>query len=439
MDNTKFTIKLERKHIFFALTALVVFGGIIRFLAAYKEIHYFDIPYYYDWANSAFKDGLFKVYNTLADEFHAVDYPPLFLFPLYITGAILQIPDATAFENYLMLALKGWQVIFDIAIIVALYFALKRYNKVLALGASTMWAINPAIIFSSSYWGQTDSIMIFFLLLVFVAIDSEKPVLATVLYALACLTKFQCAYFAPVLLLFLFFGKFPVHQIITAISAAAFTVFTVFLPFVANSGITLPFKIYFGGFGKWPYASLYSFNFFGMLNLNYVEDSFKILPFLSASTLGSIMTVLAVVLTIFIYSTAKGEKKCPFILSFIIMNTVFMFASRMHERYQIPVLIFLLIACVKHKSIKLFAAYIMTTVMVFLNTALVYEHIVYNDSQPVAWMQNTDTLVVVFSAINLLVYFITLYLALDTIYSITPRIKNLLKNNIEESETENGN
>lgn len=236
MNNTKTSFTITKKQAWFMLSSLVIFGALIRFYLAYSQVHYFDIPYYFDWAKSAAEDGLFNVYNSLKGQVHAVDYPPVFLFPLYITGLILKSESVVNFDGYLMLALKMWQIIFDLATIVALYAVFKKKSHVAALFAAALWTVNPSIIFSSSCWGQTDSIMIFLLLVCFCAFDNKMPVLGTVVYALACMTKFQCAYFAPVMLLFLFFGKYKPKRIITALCAAALTVFAVFLPFMLKSG-----------------------------------------------------------------------------------------------------------------------------------------------------------------------------------------------------------
>ncbi len=432
MNKIHISFNITKKQIFAALTALVAFGALIRLISAYSGVHYFDIPYYLDWAKTSVSDGLFSIYEADLG-YHNVDYPPLFLFPLYITGLILKNESFLNFAGYLMLALKMWQIIFDLATIVALYIVFKGKNKIAALGAAALWAVNPSIIFSSSYWGQTDSIMIFLLLVTFAAFDSKMPIAGTVLYAVACLTKFQCAYFAPVVLLFLLFGGYKPKKIVSALLIAAGVVLIVFAPFMMYSGITLPFRVYFGGFGKWPYASLYAFNFFGLLNLNYVSDSVQIAPFVSASAFGTFMTVIAVGTTVLIYFTS--EKKCPYMLSFFIMNTIFMFASRMHDRYQIPVIIFLLLACVKHKNTKLFVCYVLTTVMTFLNAAVPFDIIVNGDSNPAPYMQYEQTVITALSAVNLLVYFITLYITLDFFFGITKKLKAAWSNPLPEKET----
>ncbi len=408
------SIKLTKKHIFWFLFTLVLFGGLIRLLAAYNEVHYFDLPYYFTWSEEVVDHGIFSAYQNLLGigiSNNELDYPPLFLFPLYITGLLMKIPGVSDFAPYSMLVIKMWQILFDLATIILIYYVLRRQNKLLALAGAAIWAINPAIIFNSSYWGQTDSMMIFMLLLSFFTLEQKRPLLATFFFALACLLKFQCAYFFPVFLLFLLYD----HKLLTVAKAAGVGIATgviVFLPFMIYSGITLPFDVYLGGLGKWPYACLYAFNFFGALGMNYVKDSTEILPFISANTFGNIITIVAL-LVLFLFMMT-GKKRCPYLLGFFFMNTVFMFASRMHDRYQIPVIIFILIAAFRNKSIKLFVSFLLTNTMVFFNNFLPFEKILAGDNPP-PWA-DMNTFVVVFSWINLIIYFVTLAITISVIY-----------------------
>lgn len=412
---TTINLKLEKKHIFAILISLTVFGLIIRIVSAYKAVHYFDISYYYTWAEDVFKNGIFGAYKSMQGETLGIDYPPIILFPLYITGALLNQDFSTAFEGNLMLVLKMWQFMFDAALVPALYFILKRKNVFFALLASAFWSVNPAAIYNSSVWGQTDSIMMFMLIICLAAIESKKPVAAGILYALCCLTKFQCAYFAPVYILFLLFDKYPPKKIMLSLVSAASTAIIVFAPFmIASKDILLPFKVYFGGLGKWPYASLYSFNFLGGFATNYVPDNQPFFLFFTYGSFGNMMTVLAAAATVLIFFTAK--RKCPYLLSFFIMDTIFMFSSRMHERYQIPVLILLVAAAASHKSFKLFICFCLNSLMIFANHFAAFEEIVYRDSNPAPWMENIESILVAGSWINFIVYIISMLFVFECLY-----------------------
>ena len=87
------------------------------------------------------------------------------------------------------------------------------------------------------------------------------------------------------------------------------------------------------------------------------------------------------------------------------MQTIFLFTARMHERYQIPVLIFALIASVCHKSRALFAGYLALTGMTFLNHFLVFEQ-VFAGAEKHAWMVHFDEILRSLSFVNLVLYFV---------------------------------
>ena len=92
------------------------------------------------------------------------------------------------------------------------------------------------------------------------------------------------------------------------------------------------------------------------------------------------------------------------------MQSIFMLTSRMHERYQIPVLLFSLIAIVIHNNSKLFGVYIVQTFMVFLNEGFLFLKATHGYTVP--WLQYYPQIMVVLSGVNLLVYCWTMYVAI---------------------------
>jgi len=404
----KYTLKLDKRKILLFLGCVMLFGLLIRLLFGYYKVHYFDVDYYIDWSKSVVNDGLFAAYKNLGER---LDYPPVFLFFLYPTGWMLNTPAIYDFEPYRMLALKMVQISFDVAIIPLIYTVVRKQNKLLGLLAASVWAINPTAIFNCSVWGQTDSLMIFFLLLAFWLLEEDKPLIATVVYAIAGLTKFQSLYFAPVFLLFLFYKR-NIKKSLLSFGAGVGTGILIFLPFMFYSGVLLPFQVYLGGLGKWTNLSFNAYNFYAAVGLNNVNDSTEFLPGIPLSVVSTLLTFVCLGLVLFLF--LKAPVKCPWILSFLLMNSIFMFGGRMHERYQIPVLIFLLIAAIRHRSGKLFGGFIATTAITFFNHFLLFDYICTH--QNTAWAEYYDSLTVVLSIINLILYFITLYFSIKLLF-----------------------
>lgn len=280
----------SRGQIRWFLTVLVAFAALVRLMVAYITVHYFDLSFYVDWSTGVAND-FFGAYNNIGN----LDYPPLFLFPLFLTGKLLGIGAVRAFDPYMMLALKGWQVLFDLACIPLLYRVLRREGQLVGLAGAAIWAVNPAGILNSSYWGQTDSIMIFLVVLAFLLLEEGRPVWSGAVMALACLMKFQSLYFAPVYAVALL-TSYPPRRIFQTVAAGAGTVLAVFLPFMARSGWALPLEIYFGGFGQYQGASLNAFNFYSSAGLNYKHFSTKILGLIQADHLSTLLLAAALAL-----------------------------------------------------------------------------------------------------------------------------------------------
>lgn len=399
--------KLPRGQVFWFLAVLTGSALILRFMIGYTTVHYFDLSFYVDWSNGAAED-IFGAYNHITN----LDYPPLFLFPLYLTGKLMDSAQISGFDGYAMLALKGWQMLFDIAVIPLLYVALRRQGDLFALACAALWAVNPTVIYNSSYWGQTDCIMIFLLVLAFHLLTTGRPVWAGFVITLACLMKFQSLYFVPVFALALL-TTYPLRKVLRSAAAGLLTAGAVFFPFCLRSGWKLPLEVYFGGFKQYPGASLNAFNLYTAQGMNFFSSYCDLFGPVSAETFSMFMIVLLAAATVFFWFTAS--ERSVWLSAFLFMQTIFLFTTRMHERYQIPALVFALAACVVHRSGTMLASYFLLTVMTFLNHFLVIEE-VFQGNNKEAWALRFDQIAQTLSWTNLLLYLFTLAVVLHIYY-----------------------
>lgn len=409
MDKQKTSVSFtfDSVQVFWFLAALICSSLVVRLMVGYTQVHFFDLSYYVDWSAGAAKD-LFGAYENVEN----LDYPPLFLFPLFFTGKLMESSAVSAFEPYQMLVLKGWQILFDVAMIALLYLVLRRLSPLFALGAASLWAINPTMLYNSSCWGQTDSIMMALLVLAFWLLTTQRPVWAGVVMTLACLMKFQSLYFVPLFALALL-TTVSWKKILQTIGAGLSVAFAVFFPFMLRSGWLLPWEVYFGGFEQYQSASLNAFNLYGAAGLNYQSADNMLFGKITAEQFSTVMIGIALVMLLFFYFTAT--EKSVWLLGLLFMQTIFLFTTRMHERYQIPVLIFALIASVYHKSKGLFFSYLALTLMTFLNHFFVLEEIFTGDKS-VAWVAEYDRIVIAMSALNLVLYVLVLAIGLRILY-----------------------
>lgn len=400
---------LDGKKCFDIAVLMFGFAFLLRLVIAVGYINKYDTLWYRAWALEL-PGGLFNIYSRA--EQISLDYPPMYLFLLYITGHIYRLLGNSWHIMTDMLLMKFWPILFDTICGVVLYNIFKKYSYITGFLAAFLWLFNPSTVFNSAFWGQTDGLMCLLLLISFYALEKKKPVLAAVLFAVAGLTKYQCLFFTPVFLIELYL-RGGIKNAAKGIVAAGVTVAAVFLPFMIGAeNPFLFFDIYLGGSEKYPKCTLNAFNFYGMCNLNWENDSLKVIGGLTVQNISTIITVLLVVLVFVLYRFAKT--KCMWTISFLFMNSLFMFMSRMHERYQFVVIIFILFAALKHKQKSLFYSFTLVSFITFINQLV--PMFSWNTENTVFTMYYNEILVFM-SFVNFAVYLVTGYFCLKFLFS----------------------
>ena len=239
-------------------------------------------------------------------------------------------------------------------------------------------------------------------------LEEGHPEASGILIAFGCLMKFQTIYFVPLFALGLV-CRFHYRQILHTILAAAAVGIGVFFPFLLYSGWDLPFRIYFGGFQSYPGAVLNGFNLYGALGLNFTHVNAPFAGYLTIDMFSYLMLFLIFIALAYCYLTAT--EKSFWLLGFLLIQSVFIFTARMHERYQIPALAFGLIACIVHKSRPLAAGIAGLTLMVFLNQFLVLDKAFHPQLEPYF-----QVIMQALSWGNLLLYGLTAMASLHILY-----------------------
>ncbi|MDR1463826.1 MAG: hypothetical protein LBJ11_00815 [Oscillospiraceae bacterium] len=404
------------RQILAMLCWITAFALLTRLAAACGSFSHLDLYWYKGWAMDA-PNGLFSIY-TRAREI-SLDYPPLYLFPLHAIGRLCQhFPNLLRYYPYEMLLFKAVPILFDAACIPLIYAVGRKRNQWAALTAALAWALCPAMFLNGAMWGQTDSILCFELLLSFWLLDSGRPIAGCVAFAAAGLTKYQALAFLPVLLLELF-GKtrpIPWKKALLGLGAAALTVFAVFLPFsIGAKNPALVFDLYLGGQNKYPYYTLNACNFYALLGLNWggfgdpaTKDTQSLfgLPeghFLAGITTAHLSTVLTLLIIGWVcYLYIKGKGKSGWAAGLLLTQGLFLWTTRMHERYQIVVLPFALMAYVTSGNRRFLHLFGSLSVIVFFNQLLV---LFRDNNMEAPWLLHYETILAVVSAVNLAVFF----------------------------------
>ena len=397
--------KANSKKIFDAALIMFAFAFVLRLVISVAYINKQDTLWYRAWALSL-PDGFFNIYAR-ADEI-SLDYPPIYLIFLYITGLAYRAVGSDWSIMTDMLFMKFWPVVFDTICGILLFKIFKKQSTLCGFAASFLWLFNPSAIFNSAFWGQTDGLMCMLLLLSFYALEKQKPILACFLFAVAGLTKYQCLFFTPVFLMELFLN-FKKSAFFKGLGMAALTVIFTFLPFMIGAeNPMLFFDVYLGGQGKYPHCTLNAFNIYGIFGLNWVPDSVEIFGGLSVNAISAVITAFLIIGVFVLYIFAKN--RCMWVICYLFMNSLFIFMSRMHERYQFVVLIFILVAAVKHQNRKLYYSFIISSIMTFLNQLI--PMFSWNAEYSVFYTYYGSILTAM-SVINVIFFIITCYFSLE--------------------------
>ena len=138
----------------------------------------------------------------LAYERTSLNYPPLLVYWFWLAGKaepLLARLTGLPPDKALNVALKLLPTLADLATGLALAAVpFGRRATSLGLLAAALYVFNPAIWFVSAYWGQTDSVYAFFLVLGLAALGRGALLPAWVALALAALVKQQALVVLPV-------------------------------------------------------------------------------------------------------------------------------------------------------------------------------------------------------------------------------------------------
>ncbi|MBP3448002.1 MAG: phospholipid carrier-dependent glycosyltransferase [Clostridia bacterium] len=321
-------------------------------LAPHFKGYEVDMNTYSAWMQRA-AQGL----NGFYADGYFCDYPPLYIMMTGFFGWICKLFGGGDYLTKLFVKMPG-----IIAEGLIAYEVLKLYNrhypKAKQSTFAVMLALWPSFLVTGTYWGQTDSIFCYLMLLTIRFVMEDKLTLSALLFTLSALTKPQSFLFAP--LFAILFAKsdslvlipnqkdnFPKaakiiwNLVITFLFSLAIMSISM-IPF--RGGVPdLPFLIqkYTETFSSYPYASLNTFNLFGLLGGNMVELS-KPFLFLTYEKWGTIfMAVCVAAAMVLVWKNKKKENLWLIFGTYLF--AIVMLGSKMHERYWyfVPVLMLL--------------------------------------------------------------------------------------------------
>ena len=301
-----------------------------------------DVACFSAWADRMVELGPSKFY---AKDYFS-DYPPLYLYALYLIGFIKKTFQITSYSTAHLILLKLPAILSDLGIGYVIYkIGTKRLGLSRGICLSALYLFQPVVLMNSCLWCQVDSVYTLFLIIAFVFLENKNLLPAMLVFGIGVLLKPQVLVFAPVLLLgvihYVFRGNFSFLLLIRAIGYGLLTGIVMFF-LAAPFGMENVLSQYFDTLSSYPYASVNAYNFWAGIGLNWYpqETLFCGMP---CSSWGTIAIILAAAFALILGLRLGNLNEKYFVVASFLILTVFTFSVRMHERYLYPLIPFLLL------------------------------------------------------------------------------------------------
>ena len=375
-----------------AVSLSVLAAGLVLRLILGYNINGFDadIACFKAWAMYAHEVGFNNMYYS--DFF--IDYPPGYLYMLYLTEFFRQLFFIPDYSQTFTLLIKLIPILSDIGCTAILWIlARRRLGEPSALFVSAAYLFCPAVILNSAVWGQADSFCALLLLLTVLLLWYDHIPGAALLYGFGILSKPQMLIFAPVLIFWVIRKKKWKHLVIGPV-LALLVILVLSTPFIQDWNYLKLIEIYTGTIDYYAYYTINAYNIWALFGMNWAS-----LP--ENSTLLQFGVPVAVLLAGLLMLKSKRNEAifaCPTVLMF----TVYMLCVKMHERYLFPVLLCLLLTYVFTKDKRFLISFAGTSFVHFLNVA----YILYLNN---SYIEPTSPQIILLSLAHVLMYIYTLY------------------------------
>ncbi len=254
-------------------SALLILGTIAAAkLAALPFVHPFagDVEEYRIWAQQIADSGPAHAYPG-----YLLDYPPGYLYVLWPIGAIANHFGASGQILRMMIESPPLLADFLLAAVVFVFVRSTTESKAPAIFAMLLVALNPALLYDTFIWGQTDSVMALLVVMSIVAVLRSFYGLAWGLAALAVLVKPQGLIFIPVLAVWtLLRGR--IRDWLRAALAFAVIALICIAPFQVGQPWNFIIDLYGSTAAKFHETSVNAFNLMMLIGGLRLFDSVKV-------------------------------------------------------------------------------------------------------------------------------------------------------------------
>ena len=298
------------------------------------------------------------------------NYPPLGLYLIWLQGEVLRRLDPQMVANTVAAraVFHAIPLIGDMVLAIGVWMlCLCVFDRRTAVMATTVVYLIPPIWLDSCWWGQTDSWEMAPMVWIVWAMARRRWLTAGLLWGIALSLKPQAILLAPV---WLFVGlsvlavrrsvagteraKGELVRIVAAVLVAVVVLNLAALPFWLTSGSAWFDQSYLRNLrDEQPYTTLKAFNIWYLdLLRTYDADATRPLAGLAKDTWGKVLTFAGLVLSAVIAWRQRGSTARRILLfTGLWLLAVVMFPTRVHERYIVMCLPFLIVAAAAWRAL----------------------------------------------------------------------------------------
>ncbi|WP_066023195.1 MULTISPECIES: glycosyltransferase 87 family protein [Clostridium] len=394
-------IKISNENRGFIIIGVLIIGLLFRIKAGLNITGYsMDLNLYQNWASSAAKN-LLTIYNSDS----TVDYPPVYLYVLFIVGKLASL---SFMSKYYVLLLKLPSILVDIASAYFIYKISKKYFSFEVSGLlSIFYLFNPAVLIDSTIWGQADSFFTLLIILAVYFLSEDRIIQSSVFFAISVLMKPQGIIFLP-LLLFWYIKQKNLKSFLKSAASGIITALIIIAPFsIAQGSITWIFNLYMKEVSEYPYASDNAFNFYNLIGANKLKDSTTLFLF-SYHTWGMIFIVLITILSGILYFKSKNRYTI-ILAAFIQITGVFVFSVGMHERYMFTAVFASILSFIYLKDKRLLILSVILSITNYLNMHIV----LFSRALSLGTGSNTFIITTIISLLNVIAFIYLVKVSID--------------------------
>ncbi len=328
-------------------------------------------------------------------------YPPGSVYLLWFSGWLGKLIEPTA--NGFRVIVETPPLIADLFIGLTIYFAAWREGRAIrALIIMMLFALNPALIFDTVVWGQSDSVVALPMIIAAILILTGRYRLGWSAAAIAILAKPQALAFTPPLALWTLFNA-GIVECAWCAGAVVGTVVIGILPYQLGHSWDWIINVYKDLGTRFSEASVGAFNLMGLIGGMGTPDTDKVFDGVSYSAFGLSLTCVVYAIASYLIWRARSGR-AALLAIFVALFGFFMFAPRMHERYLYYPLVFLIPIALESEFLTTIYAVVSAT---FLFNLIYIKHLTDTSSY---FPDHPNAALITAASINLAVFFaVTVY------------------------------